>query len=269
MVTEKPFVGRTNSKHRAYVADLRRLALLGWLAAALNLDALGQPLGSDGSTIWTIALGETFQEVDRQAWKRLACGSDGGPPLRPLSSWADFRTCQPDQDGLYEIYVEYETSLEDLGRHSGSHEPLSPMGTSEAYFPIVASALLDERGVVQGIRIVTDPRADQRKEIEPLRLRPRNEHYLLGLYLLDRFGMSLADCVDLPAERGERAVVGQFVKTRCVKAVGNLTYEIEMRFLRKRGQHDIDPTTGQLTEDEFESITRAEVRSISYRIESK
>jgi hypothetical protein len=86
------------------------------------------------------------------------------------------------------------------------------------------------------------------------------EHHLLGLYLLDRFEMSWSDCHDLPAEEGEAPVIGQFVKSVCTKTRGDLSYHIAMRYLRKRGQHDIDPMTGQISEDAFESTTRAEVR---------
>ena len=40
-------------------------------------------------------------------------------------------------------------------------------GTTEAMFPVIVSALFNDSGVLQGIRIVTDPRADHQDHITP------------------------------------------------------------------------------------------------------
>ena len=56
--------------------------------------------------------------------------------------------------------------------------------------------------------------------------------------------------------------MGQFVKRECTRDddAAHRHYTIVSHYLRKPGQHDIDPATGQLSQGQFESFTRAEVR---------
>lgn len=192
----------------------------------------------------------------------MACGSDGGPPLRKLSDWAEFKSCEPEADGLREVYVEYDRKAELAAAAAGQYLDPALIGTSEALFPVVASALFDAEGTLQGIRLVTDPRSDARAATSLPRLRPRGEHYLLGGYLAERFGMTPSDCHDLAAAPGESAVVGQFVKQVCFRTIDGIRYGLEQHYLRKPGQRDIDLNTGHLSEGQFESWTRAEVRLV-------
>jgi hypothetical protein len=79
---------------------------------------------------------------------------------------------------------------------------------------------------------------------------------------MPRFGMTDTNCHDLPADPGESPVIGQFDKRECRRedAAAGRRYTIIARYLRKPGQHDVDPATRQLTNGQFESFTRAEVR---------
>ena len=45
-----------------------------------------------------------------------ACGTNGGPPSRPLPNFAAFKTCKPDADGLHEVYFEYDDEQEYVAR---------------------------------------------------------------------------------------------------------------------------------------------------------
>ena len=127
----------------------------------------------------------------------------------------------------------------------------------------MASALFDGGGTLQAVRLVTDPRRDALKPTNLPRLRPRAEHYLLAGYLAERFGIASGDCQDLAPERGEAPVIGQFVKRRCEKNQQWHPLQFREHYLRKRGQRDIDKETGQLSEGEFESWTRAEIRLVA------
>jgi hypothetical protein len=215
------------------------------------------------ATIWQLPLGQPIAAMPApSAFGALACGSNGGPPLRKLQDWSGFTACTPEPDGLREVYIDYDHRAEAAASAAGQYLDPSMIGTTEALFPVIASALFDAHGVMQAVRLVTDPRADARKATSLPRLRPRGEHYLLGLYLAERFGITAADCSNLAPAPGETPVVGQFVKRDCIRTADGVSYRLEQRYLRKRGQHDIDADTGQLSQDEFESWTRAEVRLV-------
>jgi hypothetical protein len=213
------------------------------------------------TTVWQLLLGSSIAALPPSStFGIIACGSDGGPPLAKLHDWEELLSCAPEADGLREVYVEYDRKAEAAAE--AAHRYLDPnmIGTSEALFPIIASALFDVNGTLRAVRLVTDPRPDARGRSSLPRLRPRGEHYLLGGYLMKRFGMDASDCRSLEPDAGETPVIGQFIKRDCTKKINGTLYVVQQRYLRKRGQKDVDPESGQLTDGQFESWTRAEVR---------
>jgi hypothetical protein len=216
--------------------------------------------GGERKTIWDLPLGQNISTMpEASQFSLLACGSDGGPPLRKLMDWTAFGNCSPEADGLREVYLEYDNAAEAAGLATGRYVDPAEVGTAEAFFPVVASALFDAGGTLRAVRLITDPRRDSIKPTSLPRLRPRGEHYLLAGYLAERFGIEPGDCRDIAPERGETPVIGQFVKRHCEKTSNGIRYSLEQHYLRKRGQHDIDPETGQLSDGQFESWTRAEI----------
>jgi hypothetical protein len=235
------------------------------LAGAL-LALLGAGPAFARMTIWDLPLGGKV--ADMPAWiefKGYACGSNGGPPLRPIGGWSDFAKCAPEADGLHEVYFEYDDEDEYIGRAHKDPDFGKDAGTVDKSFPIIASALFDDAGTLQAIRLVTDPRPDQRTDMEFANMRPRSEHYLMASYLASQFNMDVSrDCTKVPPEPKESAVGGRLIKLDCerVDAAAHRRYLLQERLLRKPGQLARDPHTGALTEGQFESLTRAEVRVI-------
>src|SRR5258706_95656 len=64
---------------------------------------------------------------------------------------------------------------------------------------------------------------------------------------------------------GEFACGSIFLKQRCEKVTPERALSVEARFLRKPGQSDVDPVTGDYTTGQFESWTRFELLDPSYR----
>ena len=122
--------------------------------------------------------------------------------------------------------------------------------------PVVLSALFDDAGLLRGIRMVSDPRATPTQ---------RRMAHLLGVAVIDRYGTDGWTCKDLPPAEGESAVGGVFIKRHCEKALPVRALIVETHFLRKPGQHDIDPETREYTQGEFESWTRFELFDPTYR----
>ena len=225
----------------------------------------------DRMEIWDLKLGSTIAEMpDRLEFKDYACGSNGGPPLRALSGWQDFAMCRPDPStGLYEVYFEYDDEAEYILRAMGDARVARYVGTTDKSFPVVTSALFDADGVLRGVRVFTDPRADYANDafFDLTTLRPRADHFLLGPFLGAQFGIDPdIQCINVPLGPRETEVGNSHIKLDCEKvdAAAGVRYILQTRFFRKPGQIARDPVTNQLTVGQFESLTRAEVYQIGY-----
>jgi len=214
-------------------------------------------------TIFDLKLGSTVEALPAASnFKAFACGSDGGPPGNPLDGWSGYAQCAPDSDGLREVYFEYDDEAEYVARAHDDFAAGWTAGTAIDSFPVMASALFDFSGRLIGLRIVTDPRPDQRDD-PFLHVRPRQEHYLLALYLEPRFGIGSGDCESSAPAAGERAVLGMLANEDCKRVADGVRYTVSSRFFRRPGESDIDPATGMRTEGAFVSETHAEMRLIS------
>src|SRR5712691_10114894 len=158
------------------------LAMIAWSAAA---DA--QPLRR--SNIWDLKLGEPIAaQPSPNEYRAFACGSNGGAPRQPLTGWSDFARCRAEPSGLHEVYFEYDDENEYIARARDLDREISRWaGTTEVAFPIMVSALFDAKGVLKGIRLVTDPRPEHRNDITEANLRKRADAYVFGGIMASRF----------------------------------------------------------------------------------
>jgi len=122
--------------------------------------------------------------------------------------------------------------------------------------PVILSALFDRDGVLRGLRFVTDPRAAPHE---------RRMAHLLRLAVINRYEPDGWTCTDLPPAASETPVGGVFIKQRCEKATPERHLSLDTRFLRKPGQSDNDPVTGEYRPGAFESSTRFEIFDPSYK----
>jgi hypothetical protein len=225
-------------------------------ALSANTAAQAQTRGDPGE-IRGLKLGLEAQSMSTDGFSEFACGSNGGPPRQRLDDWAGFKTCRPEDSGLHEVYTRFEDEDEYVGK--AIDDPLYAgrrTGTRVAGHPVILSALFDGNGVLRGLRFVSDPRG------EPL---ARRMAHLLRLAIVNRYNPAGWTCTDFPAAPGETPVGGVFLKQRCEKATPERHLTVEAHFLRKPGQNDIDPVTGEYTEGQFESWTRFELVDPSYR----
>jgi hypothetical protein len=228
---------------------LRRLVLLSVLVTPTAfLQAQDRP---KRFTIWEIHLGEAASSIPNE-YVNYACGTDGGPPSIPLPNFVAFKKCKPDAYGLHEVYFEYDDELEYEARAlDNQHEIRMYAGTTVFEFPVVASVLIDDAGIVRGERLVTDPRQQVSRD--------RQEFWELANFLRQRFDEDLWACTDLPPEDGETPAGSKFLKNHCEKAQAGVNLVLEQRFFQKKGQQFVDPVTGKAQTQAFESVTRFEM----------
>jgi hypothetical protein len=223
------------------------------------------------ATLWDLAIGQPISaQPAAEEFRGFACGANGGPPRAQLSGWSDFRRCLAEPSGLHEVYFEYDDEYEYIARAKDlPREVARWAGTTEAGFPVMVSALFDEKGVLRGIRVVTDPRPEHRNELIEANLRKRADAYLLGGMMAARYGIETArDCRALPAADGESAVGTLFVKQSCerIDAARGVRIAVRASYFRKPGQSGVNPQLPtQLTQGQFESSARLEITQSAVR----
>jgi hypothetical protein len=234
--------------------------ILGVCAVALATLASRAPAQaqarSDPGEIRGLKLGLKAQSMTGSGFGDLACGSNGGTPRQKLDDWSDFGKCRPEDSGLYEVYARFDDEDEYIGR--AIDDPLyarGKTGTRVAGHAVILSVLFDRDGVLRGLRFITDPRAAPHE---------RRMAHMLRLAVINRYQPTGWTCTDFPPAAGETPVGGVFIKQRCEKATPERRLMVETRFLRKPGQSDIDPATGETRPGAFESSTRFEIFDPSY-----
>jgi hypothetical protein len=217
------------------------------------------------ATVWNLRLGQPIAaQPTPEQFRAFACGSNGGPPRLRLAGWSDFIRCKPELDGLHEIYFEYDDEYEYIARARDLPREIARWaGTTEGGFPVVVSALFNDRGVLAAIRLVTDPRPDFRSDVTDADLRKRTAAHVFGQLMAARFGIEPArDCRAEPPAEGESAIGDVFVKQRCalIDAKNARRVVVAASFFRKRGQSGVNPQLPtQLTQGQFESSARLEI----------
>jgi hypothetical protein len=201
--------------------------------------------------IWDIKLGIPIKELPLNDFVDTACGTNGGPPARVLKSFYEFAQCAVEpRTGLHEVWFRYDDEMEYVARARRSQIMVRQFqANSLAGQPIITSLLIDDAGLVQGYRVVNDPRVDAQTRIA-------------AFGLADIFkGMAWngLECTDLPPAEGERPIEDLLVKEVCVNRANGLVTRVEARRYYKPGQFAVDPNENRLTENQFESSARLEV----------
>jgi hypothetical protein len=239
------------------LAAMLMLGMLGWTAAAVAAGPFQR------ATIWDLKLGAPISaQPSSQEFQAFACGSNGGAPRAPLTGWADFKRCPADADGLREVYFEYDDEIEYIARaHDNEREISRWAGTHEVTFPVIASALFDDGGVLKAIRLVTDPRPDHKNDITEASRKKREESYTLGAVMASRFNIEPErDCKQLPQAEGEGSVGSLFIKRVCERVEAGRRIVLRVNLFRKPGQSAVNPQLPtQLTQGQFESSARVEI----------
>ena len=207
----------------------------------------------DLTSIWDIKLGMSYEDIPSKDFMFFACGTDGGPPGKPLKNkFAGYNECKEDKYGLREVYFEYDDeayywALAYNDAHSSAFQ-----GTRVFSHLSILSVLFDKNGFVQGIKIITDDRAahSHRKGAPGLFLK-----------LEGTFGKDVWECNEFEPSEGEIPVGESFMKKLCIKEKFDKTIFLRGDYYRKKGQTTFDTVTKKPTTGYFESRTRLEVYS--------
>lgn len=202
-------------------------------------------------SIWDVVLGNPVSDLPEAQLSEIACGTNGGPPAQPLAKFEDFAICAPDASGLHEVAFFYDDEQDYIARAMESEYRFLQGGTSIFAHPVLVSVLVDQAGIVQGRRIVTDDR---------IRDQERRTAVTLIRNFKARFSGWSLTCTDIPMRDGEQPAGKQFIHELCqgTSPDGTTRIAIDASYLRKKGQRAISQETQTVNTGYFQSQTRYE-----------
>ena len=109
---------------------------------------------------------------------------------------------------------------------------------------MIPSLLIDDQGVVQGLRIVTDPDA---------RYYQKKAAFLFGIRVMGRYGREGWQCTEAKPGDGKEPIGGMFIDRRCEKIFHDRRLILNTELYRAAGQEGRDYTD----EARFEIYERA------------
>ena len=192
---------------------MRRIHRFGSLAVvALVLTMRCAAAADEGARdLRDIRVGMPVADISEAGYVNLTCD---GPPNSTLQQWSDWRNCEPDQNALRAIRFGFAS--ED-GRS----------GTLVAGHPVILTALIDNSGLVAGLKIDTDPDA---------RLYVRKKAFLLAAQFKSRYGSEGWACTRRQPEAGEQPVGGVFLRETCTKSDDGRTLAVQRDLFRREDQ---------------------------------
>jgi hypothetical protein len=242
------------ARRATWQASARCAARLAVFAIAA-VGTAGAQTRPDPGEIHGLRLGLDARQMSTDGFGEFACGSNGGPPRTKLEGFTDFARCRPEPSGLHEVYLRFDDEEEYVGKAIDDDLYTRKIGTRVAGHPVILSVLFDAGGILRGIRFVTDPRAAPNE---------RRMAHLLRMAAINRYGPGGWTCTDQPPVAGETPVGGVFIKQRCRKTTAERDLDVEAHFLRKPGQSETDPATGDYRPGQYESWTRFELLDPGY-----
>lgn len=170
-----------------------------------------------------LRVGMTVYDIPADEYVDLVCAA---PPARKLAGWPEFHLCPADAAGLRPVLFHFNESLNPLAQVNDKYE-----GTRVAGHPVVLTLLVDAGGIVDRLRIDSDPKA---------RLFLRKKAHLLALVVRSRYGDEGWQCRELEPTGGAIPVGGVFVNEHCEKAVSGRKFLLDRAVYRRTGQAGSD-----------------------------
>ena len=182
--------------------------------------ALAQPaMAAEQLDLREFHIGERVQDLPKEGYGSFTCADASG---QTISGWDDYKMCPADASGFHAVGFRYTEESNPVGQVNESYQ-----GTKVAGHPVLLALLIGDDGVVDGIRIQTDPKA---------RLYLRKKAFLLGEQAKEHYGEDGWVCHDVQPTGDEEPVGGVFVKQHCEKRTPTRHVIVDRELYRRAGQ---------------------------------
>jgi hypothetical protein len=190
-----------------------------WVVFGAALALAGPAIAAEQADLREFRIGERVQDLPKEGYVGLNCAA---APGRTISGWEDYKACPVDASGFHVVGFRYSEESNPLGPVNEAYQ-----GTKVGGHPVLLSLLIGDDGVVDGIRIETDPKA---------RLYLRKKAFLLGEQAKARYGQDGWACHDAEPSADEEPVGGVFVKQHCEKRTATRHVIVDRELYRRAGQ---------------------------------
>jgi hypothetical protein len=191
--------------------------LIAAFLAILSVSTITAPVTSAGAQesgendLRDIRLGMLATDLPNAGYVNLVCATD---PQKTLTTWGGWSSCPADSSGLHAIKFGYDPVT-------------SRDGTIVAGHPAILTLLVDDAGIIGGLRIETDPKA---------RLYIRKKAFLFGIQVKSRYGLDGWSCTQAQPNGGEQPVGGVYLKESCLKTARGRLITIDRKLFRRTDQ---------------------------------
>jgi hypothetical protein len=180
------------------------------LALASQCAAAPNGLGND---LRDIRIGMPVADLPNAGYSGFVCASDAG---HKLLGWSGWRDCPSDTEGLHTIRFGFDPET-------------SRDGTVVAGHPVILTLLVDEAGVVAGLKIDTETKG-------PLFV--RKKAFLLGVQVKSRYGAEGWTCTEAQPQAGEQPVGGVFLSEKCSKTISGRAIVVQRNLFRRADENE-------------------------------
>ncbi len=191
---------------------LKPAAMMIGVVLALASQSTAAP-NDPGNDLRDIRIGMPVADLPDAGYIGFACANDTG---RKLPGWSGWRDCPPNADGLHSIRFGFDPET-------------SRDGTVVAGHPVTLTMLVDEAGMVAGLKIDTETKG-------PLFV--RKKAFLLGVQVKSRYGAEGWTCTEAQPQAGEQPVGGVFLSEKCSKTVSGRTIVVNRNLFRRANQDE-------------------------------
>lgn len=175
------------------------------------------PAWAEEADLRDFRVGMAASELPAEGYTDFACADS----KTGLQGWQDYGRCPVNAAGLHALRFSYQEGSNDLAFVNDTYE-----GTKVGGHPVLLTLLISDAGVVEGLRIETDPAA---------RLNRRKKAYLLGELAKGRYGEAGWACTEAQPGAGEEPVGGMFLKEHCEKSTADRHYTLDRQMFHTVG----------------------------------
>ena len=200
----------------------RRSTLIALLTGAAVLLGITGASAENGGDVREFRIGQDVHSLSTDDYYAFACAADGARTDLKLASWVDFAACPRNAQGLHEVRFDYKRPDQEVTAYSRKW-----LGTKIAGHRVWLSLLIDEAGVIAGIKYRTDPTASEFF---------KKKAYLLGQRVKRQYGDMPWQCQKVAGADKLSPVGGVYINEECRQELTDRTIFMTTKLYREPDQ---------------------------------
>lgn len=165
-------------------------------------------------------VGMTVHDLPAHGYLDFSCDAKPG---QSLAGWDAYASCPADAHGLHDVDFKYDDAYNPRARLNSALG-----GTKVAGHPVVLTLMIDDHGVVQGLRIATDP------HVPPYL---HKKAFLFRDQVRQQFGSDGWTCTTGHPTGDEEPIADIFIKQHCEKVTPTRHLYLDTSLYQHPGAH--------------------------------